>query len=83
VAAESVAAVVVEPILGEGGFVTPPAEFYPTLSAICRKHAFSADCRESADGLLARGRCLPASDWDWNGSGDDGQVADCGLPWPG
>src|SRR6202167_3332582 len=38
VAAESVAAVIVEPILGEGGFVTPPAEFYPTLSAICRKH---------------------------------------------
>ena len=27
VAAESVAAVIVEPILGEGGFVTPPAEF--------------------------------------------------------
>ena len=38
VAAESVAAVIVEPILGEGGFVTPPAEFYPTLGAICRKH---------------------------------------------
>lgn len=38
VAAESVAAVVVEPILGEGGFVTPPTEFYPTLGAICRKY---------------------------------------------
>ena len=38
VAAETVAAVIVEPILGEGGFVTPPAEFYPTLGAICRKH---------------------------------------------
>jgi 4-aminobutyrate aminotransferase/(S)-3-amino-2-methylpropionate transaminase len=38
VAAESVAAVIVEPILGEGGFVTPPPEFYPTLGAICRKH---------------------------------------------
>jgi len=38
VAAESVAAVIVEPILGEGGFVTPPPEFYPTLTAICRKH---------------------------------------------
>ncbi len=38
VAAESVAAVIVEPVLGEGGFVTPPAEFYPTLSAICRKY---------------------------------------------
>ena len=38
VAAESVAAVIVEPILGEGGFVTPPPEFYPTLSEICRRH---------------------------------------------
>jgi 4-aminobutyrate aminotransferase/(S)-3-amino-2-methylpropionate transaminase len=38
VAAESVAAVIVEPILGEGGFVTPPPEFYPTLGEICRKN---------------------------------------------
>jgi 4-aminobutyrate aminotransferase/(S)-3-amino-2-methylpropionate transaminase len=38
VAAESVAAIVVEPILGEGGFVTPPAGFYQTLGEICRKH---------------------------------------------
>jgi len=38
VAAESVAAMIVEPILGEGGFVTPPPEFYPTLAEICRKH---------------------------------------------
>src|SRR6202161_1054790 len=38
VASESVAAGMVEPILGEGGFVTPPPEFYPTLGAICRKH---------------------------------------------
>lgn len=38
VAAESVAAVIVEPILGEGGFVTPPAAFFPILSEICRKY---------------------------------------------
>lgn len=38
VAAESVAAVIVEPILGEGGFVTPPHEFYSILAGICRKH---------------------------------------------
>src|SRR5579863_1627212 len=38
VAAETVAAVIVEPILGEGGFITPPAEFYPILAGICRKH---------------------------------------------
>jgi 4-aminobutyrate aminotransferase / (S)-3-amino-2-methylpropionate transaminase / 5-aminovalerate transaminase len=38
VAAETVAAVIVEPILGEGGFVTPPAEFFPILTEICRKY---------------------------------------------
>jgi 4-aminobutyrate aminotransferase/(S)-3-amino-2-methylpropionate transaminase len=38
VAAETVAAVIVEPILGEGGFVTPPAEFFPILTEICRNY---------------------------------------------
>jgi 4-aminobutyrate aminotransferase / (S)-3-amino-2-methylpropionate transaminase / 5-aminovalerate transaminase len=38
VAAESVAAIIVEPILGEGGFVNPPAEFFTVLQDICRKH---------------------------------------------
>lgn len=36
VAAESVAAIVVEPVLGEGGFVVPPAGFLPALAQICR-----------------------------------------------
>jgi 4-aminobutyrate aminotransferase/(S)-3-amino-2-methylpropionate transaminase len=36
VAAESVAAMVVEPVLGEGGFVLPPAGFLPALVEICR-----------------------------------------------
>src|SRR6202046_4559021 len=36
VAAESVAAIVVEPVLGEGGFVVPPAGFLPVLAQICR-----------------------------------------------
>src|SRR3984957_3861762 len=36
VAAESVAAIVVEPVLGGGGFVVPPAGFLPALAQICR-----------------------------------------------
>ena len=36
--AESVAAVVVEPIQGEGGFVTPPLEFFQIIQDICRRH---------------------------------------------
>lgn len=38
VAAESVAAVIVEPILGEGGFVVPPRAFLQRLAEICREH---------------------------------------------
>ena len=45
VAAESVAAIVVEPVLGEGGFVVPPEGFLPALAEICREHGiiFIAD----------------------------------------
>src|SRR6185437_14645962 len=38
VAAESVAAVIAEPVLGEGGFITPPPEFFRIVLEICRKH---------------------------------------------
>jgi 4-aminobutyrate aminotransferase / (S)-3-amino-2-methylpropionate transaminase / 5-aminovalerate transaminase len=45
VAAESVAAIVIEPVLGEGGFVVPPAGFLPALVEICRERGivFIAD----------------------------------------
>jgi 4-aminobutyrate aminotransferase/(S)-3-amino-2-methylpropionate transaminase len=32
------AAVIIEPVLGEGGFITPPAEFWPALRAFCDRH---------------------------------------------
>jgi len=38
VAAESVAAVIVEPVLGEGGFIVPPQEYFGILAEICRHH---------------------------------------------
>jgi 4-aminobutyrate aminotransferase / (S)-3-amino-2-methylpropionate transaminase / 5-aminovalerate transaminase len=45
VAAEAIAAIVVEPVLGEGGFVVPPAGFLPALQKICRERGivFVAD----------------------------------------
>ena len=55
VAAESVAAVIVEPIMGEGGFVTPPAEFYPTLAAICHKHGILLIADEVQTGFARTG----------------------------
>jgi len=38
VAAGSVAAVIFEPILGEGGFVAPPTDWFEKIASICRKH---------------------------------------------
>jgi 4-aminobutyrate aminotransferase/(S)-3-amino-2-methylpropionate transaminase len=55
VAAETVAAVIVEPILGEGGFVTPPAEFFPTLTEICRKHGILVIADEVQTGFARTG----------------------------
>ncbi len=45
VASEDVAAVVAEPVLGEGGFVAPPHDFFKILMEICHKHGvlFIAD----------------------------------------
>jgi len=52
VAAEAVAAVVVEPVLGEGGFVAPPAEFFGVIAQICKRHEilFIADEVQSGFG---------------------------------
>jgi 4-aminobutyrate aminotransferase/(S)-3-amino-2-methylpropionate transaminase len=55
VAAETVAAVIVEPILGEGGFVTPPPEFFPTLTEICRKHEILVIADEVQTGFARTG----------------------------
>jgi 4-aminobutyrate aminotransferase / (S)-3-amino-2-methylpropionate transaminase / 5-aminovalerate transaminase len=38
VAPGDVAAVIVEPVQGEGGFVVPPAEYLAKLQKICREH---------------------------------------------
>ena len=37
-APQETAAIIVEPILGEGGFITPPPNFLPTLRQICDEH---------------------------------------------
>ncbi|MGB0034224.1 MAG: 4-aminobutyrate--2-oxoglutarate transaminase [Candidatus Acidiferrales bacterium] len=55
VAAEAVAAVVVEPILGEGGFVAPPREFFPVLQEICRKHKILLIADEIQTGFCRTG----------------------------
>lgn len=55
VAAETVAAVIVEPVLGEGGFVTPPTEFFPILTEICRKYNILVIADEVQTGFCRTG----------------------------
>jgi 4-aminobutyrate aminotransferase / (S)-3-amino-2-methylpropionate transaminase / 5-aminovalerate transaminase len=52
VASEGVAAVIAEPVLGEGGFVAPPLDYFRTLIDICHKHGvlFIADEVQSGFG---------------------------------
>jgi 4-aminobutyrate aminotransferase/(S)-3-amino-2-methylpropionate transaminase len=52
VAQEGVAAVIAEPVLGEGGFVAPPLDYFRTLIDICHKHGvlFIADEVQSGFG---------------------------------
>ncbi len=58
VSAESVAAVVVEPVLGEGGFVAPPKEFFDVLKEICREHGILLIADEVQTGLGRTGACF-------------------------
>lgn len=56
VAAEDIAAVIAEPVLGEGGFIAPPREFFPILIDICRRHGvlFIADEVQSGFGRTGK-----------------------------
>lgn len=56
VPAEQVAAVVVEPVLGEGGFVVPPAEFLPRLRALTERHGILLVADEVQTGFGRTGR---------------------------
>jgi len=55
VASESVAAVIFEPIMGEGGFITPPPEFFPILAEICRQHGILLIADEVQTGFARTG----------------------------
>src|SRR6476661_553883 len=52
VANEEVAAIIAEPVLGEGGFIVPPQEFFRVLMEICHRHGvlFIADEVQSGFG---------------------------------
>jgi 4-aminobutyrate aminotransferase / (S)-3-amino-2-methylpropionate transaminase / 5-aminovalerate transaminase len=55
VAQENLAAIIVEPVLGEGGFVVPPPEFFAELRAICNKYGIVLIADEVQTGFARTG----------------------------
>ena len=56
VAAEQVAAVIVEPVLGEGGFVVPPRDYLPRLRALTERHGILLIADEVQTGFGRTGK---------------------------
>ena len=63
VPADEVAAVFVEPIQGEGGYVVPPAEFHPRLKALCEKHGILLVADEVQSGIGRTGKMFAIEHW--------------------
>jgi 4-aminobutyrate aminotransferase / (S)-3-amino-2-methylpropionate transaminase / 5-aminovalerate transaminase len=53
---KTIAAVVVEPVLGEGGFVVPPLGYLSQLAAVCRRHGMLLIADEIQTGFGRTGR---------------------------
>jgi 4-aminobutyrate aminotransferase len=60
---ESVAAVFVEPVLGEGGYLVPPPDFLPRLRELTRQHGILLVTDEVQSGMGRTGRMLAAEHW--------------------
>jgi 4-aminobutyrate aminotransferase / (S)-3-amino-2-methylpropionate transaminase / 5-aminovalerate transaminase len=65
---ENTAAVVIEPIQGEGGFIVPPEGFLPGLAEYCREHGIVFVADEVQSGFCRTG--------DWFASDHEGVVPD-------
>lgn len=55
---KNVAAIILEPIQGEAGIVVPPADYFPKVSALCRKHNVLLIVDEIQTGIGRTGELL-------------------------
>jgi len=60
---EAVAAVVVEPIQGEGGFITPPMDYFQELAKICKDNGILFVADEIQSGMGRTGKMFAMEHW--------------------
>jgi len=58
--ADDVAAIIVEPVLGEGGYIVPPADFLPRLRTIADRHGILLVFDEVQSGMGRTGKMFAA-----------------------
>ena len=63
VPAAEVAAVLVEPIQGEGGYIVPPPSFLPGLRALCDRHGILLIADEVQSGIGRTGKMFACEHW--------------------
>lgn len=64
VPADEVAAVFVEPIQGEGGYVVPPTDFFPLLRDLCDRYGILLVVDEIQSGMGRTGKWWATQHWD-------------------
>jgi 4-aminobutyrate aminotransferase len=63
VSPSEVAAIIVEPVLGEGGYVVPPPDFLPQLREITREHGILLIADEVQSGMGRTGKLFAVEHW--------------------
>lgn len=61
--AEHIAAMIIEPVQGEGGFIVPPPEFLPGLKAICESKGILLIADEVQTGFGRTGKMFAVENW--------------------
>ncbi len=61
---DEVAAVVAEPVLGEGGFVVPPPEFWPIIKRTCEAYGILFIADEIQTGFGRTGKMFASEHWN-------------------
>jgi 4-aminobutyrate aminotransferase len=61
---DKVAAIIVEPVIGEGGYIVPPPDFLPRLREITREHGILLVADEVQTGFGRTGELFAVRHWD-------------------
>lgn len=64
ISADCVACMVMEPVLGEGGFIVPPKAYVQKIKAICEEHGILFVCDEIQTGIGRTGKMYAIEHFD-------------------